>query len=86
MRNFCSEETTRIIEMAWEDSTPFEAIEFQFGLKENGVREIMKSQMKPSGFNMWRKRVSGTKIKHLSLHSKDVKRFKSKNQKIKSRE
>lgn len=39
----------------------------------------MKSQMKPSGFNMWRKRVSGTKTKHLSLRSKDIKRFKSKN-------
>ena len=86
MKKLGSEETSRIIEMAWEDRTPFEAIEFQFGLKENGVREIMRSQMKPSGFNMWRKRVSGRKTKHLSLRLKDVKRFKSKNQKIKSRE
>lgn len=66
--------------MAWEDRTPFEAIENQFGLKENDVREIMRKKLKPSSFRMWRKRVSGRKTKHLSLRSKDVTRFKSKNQ------
>lgn len=66
--------------MAWEDRTPFEAIEFQFGLKENDVREIMRNETKPSSFKMWRKRVSGRNTKHLLLRSKEVKRFKSKNQ------
>lgn len=66
--------------MAWEDRTPFEAIEIQFGLKENDIREIMRREMKLSSFRMWRKRVSGRKTKHLSLHSKEVSRFKSKSQ------
>ncbi len=65
--------------MAWEDRTPFEAIEHQFGIKENDVREIMRSNLKKTSFLMWRKRVKGRKTKHkktsLSL------RFKSKNQK-----
>jgi len=80
MKNQQKEDISRIIEMAWEDRTPFEAIEVQFGLKENDVREIMRSEMKSSSFKMWRKRVSGRKTKHLSLHSKEVNRFKSKNQ------
>lgn len=66
--------------MAWEDRTPFEAIKFQFGLKENDVRDIMRHKLKDSSFKMWRKRVSGRKTKHLSLRSKEVNRFKSKNQ------
>ena len=81
MKNFKQEELSRIIEMAWEDRTPFEAIEFQFGLKENDVREVMRSELKSSSFKMWRKRVNGRKTKHLLLRSKEVKRFKSKNQK-----
>jgi len=79
-KNLKIEDISRIIEMAWEDRTPFEAIELQFSLKENEVREIMRREMKPSSFKMWRKRVSGRKTKHLSLRSKEVKRFKSKNQ------
>lgn len=71
----------RIIEMAWEDRTPFEAIEHQFGLKENDVRRIMRTEMKRSSFMMWRKRVSGRKTKHLELRPKSVNRFKSSNQK-----
>jgi len=80
MKNLNPEELSRIIELAWEDRTPFEAIEFQFGFKENDVREIMRSELKSSSFKMWRKRVSGRNTKHSSLRSKDVKRFKSKNQ------
>ena len=80
MKIFNKEDLSRIIEMAWEDRTPFETIEFQFGLKENDVREIMRREMKPSSFRMWRKRVSGRTTKHLSLRSKDVNRFKIKNQ------
>jgi uncharacterized protein (TIGR03643 family) len=80
MKNLKIEDISRIIEMAWEDRTPFEAIELQYGLKENEVREIMRREMNPSSFKMWRKRVSGRKTKHLSLRSKEVNRFKSKNQ------
>lgn len=54
----------RIIEMAWEDRTTFDAIKFQFGLKEQEVIDIMRKNMKQSSFKMWRKRVSGRKTKH----------------------
>jgi len=80
MKNVTPSDISRIIEMAWEDRTPFEVIEIQFDLKENDVREIMRREMKPSSFKMWRERVSGRKTKHLSLRLKEVKRFKSKNQ------
>ena len=69
----------RIIEMAWEDRTPFEALEYQFGLKENGVRKIMRANLKRSSFKLWRKRVSGRKTKHSSTSSST--RFKSSDQK-----
>jgi len=71
----------RIIEMAWEDRTPFEAIEMQYGLKENQVRAIMRKHMKRSSFHMWRKRVKGRSTKPLSGRGSDVVRFKSSNQK-----
>ena len=66
--------------MAWEDRTPFEAINFQFGLKEKDVRIIMRNEMKKTSFIMWRKRVNGRKTKHLKT-SKSL-RFKSTNQKF----
>ena len=72
-------EIDRIIEMAWEDRTPFEAIEFQFGLKENNVRQIMRNNLKESSFKMWRKRVKGRKTKHEK--TSESTRFKSQNQK-----
>ncbi|QTN39312.1 TIGR03643 family protein [Cryomorphaceae bacterium] len=75
------EEIDRVIEMAWEDRTPFEAIEFQFGLKENDVRALMRREMKESSFRMWRKRVKGRTAKHGALRSFTEGRFKSKNQK-----
>ena len=56
-----SEDLDRIIEMAWEDRTPFEAIEFQFGLSEPQVIAVMRQEMKASSFKLWRKRVSGRK-------------------------
>ena len=74
-----NQDIDRIIEMAWEDRTPFEAIEFQFGLKENDVRNIMRTHMKESSFKMWRKRVKGRKTKHTK--TSEANRFKSKNQK-----
>ncbi len=71
----------RIIEMAWEDRTPFEAIETQYGLKEKDVISIMRREMKASSFRMWRKRVSGRKTKHLNKRGFIEGRFKSDNQK-----
>jgi uncharacterized protein (TIGR03643 family) len=68
----------RIIEMAWEDRTPFEAIEFQFGLKENEVRALMRSALKPSSFRLWRTRVAGRNTKHAFMSP--ATRFKSKAQ------
>ena len=70
----------RVIEMAWEDRTPFEAIEYQFGLKENDVRKLMRKNLKRSSFKLWRERVKGRKTKH-SKTSEAI-RFKSKNQKL----
>ena len=66
----------RIIEMAWEDRTPFEAIEAQFGLPEAAVIALMRRQMKTSSFRMWRARVSGRKTKHEQLRSDDTMRFR----------
>lgn len=67
----------RIIEMAWEDRTPFEAIYYQFGLKENQVRRLMREHMKPSSFKMWRVRVRGRKTKHIAARGYEVGRFRS---------
>ena len=66
----------RIIEMAWEDRTTFEAIEFQFNLREQEVIELMRREMKLSSFKMWRKRVQGRKTKHEQLRSFAKGRFK----------
>jgi uncharacterized protein (TIGR03643 family) len=67
----------RIIEMAWEDRTPFEAILFQFGFSEAAVIELMRKNLKRSSFNLWRKRVnSGVSQKHLIKRSADITRFK----------
>lgn len=54
----------RVVEMAWEDRTPFDAIESQFGLNEQQVIEVMRQEMKPTSFRMWRARVQGRKTKH----------------------
>lgn len=74
-------DTDRIIEMAWEDRTPFEAIEMQFGLQEKEVITLMRKEMKASSFKMWRKRTHGRGTKHAALRSSDVSRFKCKLQK-----
>lgn len=73
------EDINRIIEMAWEDRTPFEAIEYQFGIKENDVRKIMRSNLKRRSFELWRERVKGRKTKHRSTSQST--RFKSADQK-----
>ena len=69
----------RIVSMAWEDRTPFEAIEYQFGIKENDVRKIMRSNLKRRSFELWRERVKGRKTKHRS--TSESTRFKSADQK-----
>ena len=66
----------RIIEMAWEDRTPFEAITYQFGLSEQETITLMRREMKPSSFRMWRKRTNGRDTKHAELRSAGVTRFK----------
>ena len=71
MTTLSSEDLDRIIEMAWEDRTPFEAIEFQFGLSEPQVIALMRQQMKASSFKLWRKRVSGRKTKHAATNRSD---------------
>ncbi|WP_334113573.1 TIGR03643 family protein [Paucihalobacter sp.] len=74
-------EIDRIIEMAWEDRTTFDAILFQFNLKEQDVIDLMRREMKPSSFKMWRKRVSGRKTKHAKLREFTDGRFKCSRQK-----
>ncbi|MBL7813665.1 MAG: TIGR03643 family protein [Saprospiraceae bacterium] len=71
----------RIIEMAWEDRTPFDAISFQFGLSEAEVIALMKSEMKLSNWKKWRSRVQGRSTKHRALRDDEVIRFKSRMQK-----
>lgn len=80
-KNLDPEICDRIVEMAWEDRTPFEAIEHQFGLPEKEVITLMRREMKASSFRMWRKRVSGRKTKHLKTRDFVKGRFKSSNQK-----
>lgn len=76
------EDIDRVIEMAWEDRTPFEAIAVQFGLNEPEVIKLMRRELKRSSFNLWRKRVnSGVSIKHLAKRSPEVDRFKCSRQK-----
>lgn len=67
----------RIIEMAWEDRTPFEAIQYQFGLSEQQTIELMRRSLKPTSFRNWRKRVnSGISQKHLHKRPEGISRFK----------
>jgi uncharacterized protein (TIGR03643 family) len=76
------QDTDRIMEMAWEDRTPFEAIFFQFGISEKEVIDLMRRQSKASSFRMWRKRMSGRQTKHLNLREENVSRFKCSRQRI----
>ncbi|MDP5231957.1 MAG: TIGR03643 family protein [Cellulophaga sp.] len=80
--DFTERQADRIIEMAWEDRTPFEAIEFQFGLPEKEVIKFMRGNLKESSFKRWRKRVnSGVSQKHLKKRNPDISRFKCSRQK-----
>jgi uncharacterized protein (TIGR03643 family) len=65
---------SRLIEMAWEDRTPFDAIEKSYGLSESEVIALMRLELKRSSFELWRKRVTGRSTKHVALRSKLVER------------
>ena len=71
---------SRIIEMAWEDRTPFDAIEAQFGMKEQAVKKLMRDNLKSSSYKLWRKRVQGRYTKHLAKRSFRIGRHKSHDQ------
>ncbi len=76
-KDFSDEDLSRIIEMGWEDRTPFEAIELQFGLNQDGVIKVMRANLKLNSFKLWRARTHGQTTKHLHLRSKDVTRHQS---------
>jgi uncharacterized protein (TIGR03643 family) len=71
------EDVDRVIEMAWEDRTPFEAIKAQFLLSEQQVIAMMRNEMRPRSFRMWRERVQGRVTKHMKLPGNEDLRFKS---------
>ena len=73
-KDFIESELSRIVEMAWEDRTPFEAIERTFSLNEAAVIRVMRSQIKASSFRLWRQRVTSRKTKHLMLRLSEVSR------------
>jgi uncharacterized protein (TIGR03643 family) len=76
-----TQDTDRIIEMAWEDRTPFDAIFNQFGLKEDAVKALMKNSLKFSSYVLWRHRVENCQSKHSKTRNEDIVRFKAKRQK-----
>ncbi len=80
IREFSETEIDRIIGMAWEDRTTFDVIKEQFGINESEVIKIMRANMKPSSFKMWRERVHGRKTKHKALAEKEMDRFVSSDQ------
>ncbi|WP_188434334.1 TIGR03643 family protein [Halopseudomonas salina] len=73
-RSFEPADSSRIIEMAWEDRTPFEAIETLYGLNESGVIRLMRRELKPASFRLWRARVGGRVTKHAALRDPSVSR------------
>ena len=77
-----NEQIDRIIEMAWEDRTPFDAILVQFGLNEKNVIDLMRKELKINSFKLWRERVQGRKTKHRKIRSNNIDRFKCSRQKI----
>ena len=81
MKNFSDRDIDRIIQMCWEDRTPFDAIKTQFEISEKEIISIMRNNLKERSFLNWRKRVDNRKTKHKALSVLDKKRFKSKSQK-----
>lgn len=74
MKRLSAADTSRVIEMAWEDRTPFEAIEALYGLDESAVIRLMRRNLKPGSFRLWRVRVTGRKTKHGALRDPAVSR------------
>ena len=70
------EETNRVIEMAWEDRTPFDIIYKEFDITQNELERLMRNNLKPNSFKLWRKRVSGRKTKHIAKRSNQIDRHK----------
>jgi len=75
-KNLSEIQIDRIIEMAWEDRTPFDAIKFQFGLSEADVKALMKKELKFSSYKLWRERVENCKTKHVGKRAEGIDRFK----------
>ena len=73
-RKLTEDTVHRVIEMAWEDRTPIDAIKKQFSLSEKQIILLMRTHLHPASFRSWRKRIAGRKTKHLALRSKDVSR------------
>jgi uncharacterized protein (TIGR03643 family) len=83
IKQFNNREKDRIIQMAWEDRTPFEAIAFQFNISESDVVKLMRRELKEKSFKLWRKRVnSGISQKHLKKRNPDINRFRSSRQRM----
>ena len=80
MKNFSDRDIDRIIQMCWEDRTPFDAIKTQFEISEKEIISIMRNNLKEKSFLNWRKRVDNRKTKHNAWSASDKKRFKSKSQ------
>ena len=80
VNSLSEDEVDRLIGMAWDDRTPFEAIEVQFGLKENQVRALMRRHLKPGSFRRWRARVKGRSTKHARMRGFSTGRFRSASQ------
>ena len=80
MKNISDRDIDRIIQMCWEDRTPFDAIKTQFEISEKEIISIMRNNLKEKSFLNWRKRVDNRKTKHNALSASDKKRFKSKSQ------
>tara|TARA_Y100001958_G_scaffold141365_1_gene116701 strand:- start:125 stop:394 length:270 start_codon:yes stop_codon:yes gene_type:complete len=80
MKKFSDIDIDRIIQMCWEDRTPFDAIKTQFEISEKEIISIMRNNLKEKSFLNWRKRVDSRKTKHNALSASDKKRFKSKSQ------
>ena len=80
MKNFKDSDIDRIIQMCWEDRTPFDAIKSQFSISEKEIISIMRNNLRERSFLNWRKRIDNRKTKHQSLSVPQKKRFKSKSQ------
>ena len=81
-RSLAIKDIDRIVEMAWEDRTPFDAIKFQFGLSEAAVKVLMKKELKFSSYKLWRKRVENCKMKHAFKRDSGISRFKCNLQRV----